>query len=105
MIKPIEETVTVTERRVVSNQIYCDECKKLIAETTVSPPMYDVQYWEVTTGHYDWGNDSCDSIERYQYCSRDCLKKAFDKYIDETENRQNSQYFEVQNCRTRSNRR
>lgn len=105
MIKPIEETVTVTENRVVGHQIYCDECEKLIADTTVSLPKYDVQYWEVTIGHYDWGNDSCDSIEGRHYCSRDCLKKAFDKYIEQTENRQNSRYFEIQNCRTRSNRR
>ena len=105
MIQPIEKEVTVTEIRVVGHQIYCDECEKLISETIDSSPMYDVQYWEVTTGHYDWGNDSCDSIENRQYCSRNCLKKAFDKYIDETENQRNSQYFEVQNRRTKSNRR
>lgn len=104
MIQRIEEEPTATEKRVVGYQIYCDECQKLIADTTVSSQMYDAQYWEVTTGDYDWRNDSCDSIEHYQYCSRDCLKKAFDKYIDETENRRNLQYFEAQNNRIRSNR-
>lgn len=103
MIQPIEKEVTVTEMRTIGHQIYCDECQKLIADTAVSLPKYDVQYWEITTGHYDWGNDSGDSVEEHHYCSRDCLKKAFDKYIEQTENRRNSQYFEVQNRRAVSN--
>lgn len=102
MIENIRKEVTVTEERIISKRIYCDTCRKLIIDTSNTVGMPNTkytQYWEVTTGHYDWGNDSCDSIETYQYCSRECLTKAINKYIDETEGMRNTQYFEIHNRR------
>ena len=99
MIKSITKEITVTEPRVIGKQIYCDECKKLIVDTTNAQPRCRVQYWEVTTGHYDWGNDSCDSVEEHQYCSKECITEAFEQYLEETCGNFNTEYFEVHNCR------
>ena len=104
MIREVEKEVTVTEKRVIGKQIYCDTCKKLIfdtqdVDTYHNPRRHPKQYWDVTTGHYDWGNDSCDSIEICQYCSKECLTKAFDQYLKRTEDKINSEYFEINNRR------
>ena len=52
----------------------CDICKKDI----------DIkkQCYEVTTGHNDLGNDSCESVEYHDVCSDECLKKEFDLYLN-----------------------
>lgn len=104
MVRNVEKEVTVTEKRVIGKQIYCDTCKKLIFDTKDIDTYHDprrhlTQYWEVTTGHYDWGNDSCDSVEIHQYCSKECLTKVFDQYLKRTEDRINSEYFEIHNKR------
>ena len=39
------------------------------------------QVYEVTIGHNDWGNDSCDSVDYRDICSDECLKKEFDLYL------------------------
>lgn len=102
MVRNIEKEVTVTEKRAIGKQIYCDACEKLIFDTQDidtyhDPHRHPTQYWEVTTGHYDWGNDSCDSVETRQYCSKECLTKAFDQYLKRTEDMINSEYFEIHN--------
>lgn len=104
MVRNIEKEVTVTEKRVIGKQIYCDTCEKLIFDTQDidtynNPCRHRTQYWEVTTGHYDWGNDSCDSVETQQYCSKECLTKAFKKYLKRTEDKISTEYFEINNQR------
>ena len=82
------KTHTVTERVCISKITYCDICKKDIDT--------DKGYWELTTGHHDWGNDSVDSIEYFDICSEDCLRKKFDEYITKSgRNDWNTMYFEV----------
>ena len=49
------KTHTVTERVLVKSTMYCDVCNSVINSHE--------GYWELTTGHNDWGNDSVDSIE------------------------------------------
>lgn len=59
--KETEQVVFRTNRRVVG--VECDICKRLI-----DPAGYredSSRYFEVTTGHHDWGNDSCDSIKHF----------------------------------------
>ena len=84
------KTHTVTERVCVKETMYCDICNSIIDD--------DNNYWELTTGHHDWGNDSCDSIEHFDICSEACLRKKFDEYIRESMKYLggcNSMYFEV----------
>lgn len=82
------KTHTVTERVCTKSTVYCDICDSVIDEYN--------GYWELTTGHHDWGNDSCDSIEHFDICSEDCLRKKFDEYVRESgKDDWNTMYFEV----------
>lgn len=63
----VEETVVKAER-------ICDECGKVIS--------YSDSYFEVDEYHNDWGNDSYESHEQHDYCSPECLTKAFNRYLE-----------------------
>lgn len=77
----------ITKIEEVAIKCACDICGSVIEDKT--------RYYYVTTGHNDWGNDSCDSREHYHICSLDCLKKKFEEYITETDGKQNSNYIEI----------
>lgn len=55
--------------------IKCDFCGKEITG----------KFWQLTTHHYDWGNDSVDSYARFDLCSRECINRALDDYIKNCE--------------------
>lgn len=55
--------------------IKCDICKKEITG----------KYWQLTTHHDDWGNDSIESYSHYDLCSKECINKALDDYINDCE--------------------
>lgn len=58
--------------------VECDICKRIIP---VSRPTHDsTKYYEVTTGHRDWGNDSCDSVEIKDICP-DCILGFVGEYL------------------------
>ena len=81
-------THEVTEKVLVGTTRYCDVCKKEIEKGK--------GYWKLTTGHHDWGNDSCESIEHFDVCSQMCLTSKFAEYLDESDaNDNNTKYFEV----------
>lgn len=65
--KNIEKTIE-TEILVA---VKCDICGKEITG----------KFWQLTTHHHDWGNDSIDSYEYKDLCSRECINKALDDYI------------------------
>ena len=69
--KYINKKVEVNKR--VLDGVICDTCNKEIKEGL---------YFEVTTGHHRWGNDSVESIEEFDYCSKDCLDVAYDEYYE-----------------------
>lgn len=90
-IKKHYEVMTheVTESVLVGKTLYCDICKKEIEKGN--------GYWEVTTGHNDWGNDSRDSIEHFDVCSDVCLMMKFGEYINRSNrNALNTEYIEVE---------
>lgn len=84
------KTHTVTERVLVKETRYCDVCKNEIAK--------EKEYWELTTHHNDWGNDSAGSYEHFDVCSKDCMRKKFEEYLEESgdERYSNSKCFEVE---------
>ena len=64
--------------------VKCDACGRII-----EPPSKEDQYnwmddkykfYLVTTGHHDWGNDSCDSIRHYDICP-ECITKFVSDYL------------------------
>lgn len=71
------EEVVYRTRRLVEG-VECDICKKFIPAHNWKAP--ESKYFKVMTGHHDWGNDSVDSIERYDICP-DCINKFMTEYI------------------------
>jgi hypothetical protein len=84
-----EEVVVRTKRRVEG--VECDICKRLITP----PNNYSwskSRYFKVTTGHHDWGNDSCDSVEHRDICP-DCIMDFTSKYISNVDG---TDYLEIE---------
>ena len=83
------KTHTVTEKVLVKETRYCDVCKKEIESNS---------FWQLTTHHHDWGNDSIDSYEDFDVCSEECLRKKFDEYVKDSDNDWNTMCFDVERC-------
>ncbi len=66
--------------------IRCDNCNKKIID--------EEKYFEVTTGHHDWGNDSCESIEHLDICEK-CINKFSENYLKENKE-SNTAYIEIE---------
>ena len=104
-----EYCVMITEREVTTvEKCFCDRCKKLIWARygREYARIFDygsreytekVEWFKVTTGHHDWGNDSVDSIDNREYC-RECIPFVFGKYLDGSreEGIENTEYIEVE---------
>ena len=82
----------------------CDVCGKEILPTVIphkyGEPVYD--YYEITTHHNDWGNDSGDSYEHFDACSPDCAYKMWEEYIHDSAGTRKTKCIEVEhiNCWT-----
>lgn len=62
--------------------VKCDICGKVIP---IGKGRYDeCKYYDVMTGHADWGNDSCESVEHRDICP-DCLVRFVDDYFENNE--------------------
>ena len=72
------EKVIKTKRMVTG--VKCDICGK------VMPIKRDNEsrYFRVITGHNDWGNESCESIEQKEICPN-CIDKFVSKYLQDVE--------------------
>ena len=70
------ETKDVIHKEKVLTGIVCDTCRNKIEA--------DI-YFDVTTQHGNWGNDSCDSIEHHDFCSYACMRKHMDFYFSDPE--------------------
>lgn len=80
------KTYTKTERVLVSEKRFCDVCGKEITGP----------YWDIVTGHFDWGNDSCESRKNTDACSVECLLSEFKKYTERSAKRSNTEYIEIE---------
>lgn len=74
----VKRVVTEKVRECIG--IECDNCGKVIYGDTLGYSYYDRIYYEVTTSHNDWGNDSCESIQHFDICP-DCITDFVDRYF------------------------
>lgn len=78
--------------------VKCDVCGRVIDSPTKENRYHrmddDHKYYSVTTGHNDWGNDSCESIEHYDVCP-DCINKFVAEYLGDKKGYR-SAYIEIQ---------
>jgi len=76
----------------------CDICGKEIPPTVKSfgygKPLYD--YYEVTTSHGDWGNDSVESYEHFDACSPNCADKLWKEYIRDSSGTANTKCISIE---------
>ena len=71
--------------------VECDVCHKVIpAEGKYRND--DGKYYEVTTGHHDWGHDSCESRKTIDICPA-CLSKYIADYFTDASS---TAYLEVE---------
>lgn len=75
--------------------VICDNCKKEI-EIKHSSYRTGGVYYEVTTHHNDWGNDSRESFEYFDFCSYECLAKHQEQYF---KNARGSEQYEIERIR------
>lgn len=106
MIKKNYKTKMVETDIVESTEIICDECNAVIAHFTEDGKVYKSyfdDYFDVTTGHHDWGNDSVESIEERNICPQ-CLDKLYSEYKKLCLGRYNTRYIEINHLHTLPNR-
>lgn len=100
------KTAMVEQKEPFITSLYCDKCKKLIkqhiSDTFIKDIrnvsyMHDrVEWYEVTTGHHDWGNDSIDSIKHQDICL-DCIDEVFNDYKNRASDT-TTEYIEIEHC-------
>lgn len=91
--KDVKEVVYRKTRKLEG--IECDICHRELrcpcSEDKKWVHMYP-KYFEVTTGHNDWGNDSIDSIEHRDICP-ECVSKFVSCYLQEANG---TEYIEIE---------
>ena len=60
--------------------IKCDYCNAIIPAVADPFTCKYPQYYDVLTGHRDWGNDSCESMEWHDICP-DCINAFVSEYL------------------------
>lgn len=83
MINKITKKVVKEVEQIVSEEFVCDVCGKRGNYKSSSGKYEKITYYRITTGHYDWGNDSCDSIEHKDACCTDCLLKILSEWLND----------------------
>ena len=86
----VAEEVYKKKRKVVG--ISCDKCDVVVPVYNYREPDKSM-YYRVMTGHHDWGNDSCDSIDHLDICPK-CINEFTTEYLNNIEYR--TSYIEIQ---------
>lgn len=98
MILKGEEIEVIRSKKFKVAGVKCDICGKIIPIPTGDKKMRwwepEFRYFEVTTGHRDWGNDSIESIEHRDICS-DCIGDFVTDYLLQGEH-QRSAYIDIE---------
>ena len=95
MIKKIIKKTIKEVDEVIGEIVVCDVCNKEVPYA--GNFAYELcRYYKIRTGHYDWGNDSCDSVEYRQVCSEECLLKAVNGWLKDKDNKKSdTAYIEI----------
>lgn len=91
--KEVEEVIKAEKRTVTG--VRCDICGKELRYKYRQNSDYleeRPKYFEVTTGHHDWGNDSCESIQHKDICL-ECIVDFTSDYLSSASG---TEYIEVE---------
>ena len=77
------EKVIFEKDKKVKTSVVCDKCgKEIICKDRPGHLDWNLQrYFSVTTGHNDWGNDSCESVEHFEICPN-CISTFVADYFE-----------------------
>lgn len=81
MIKRITRKVMKEVEETVSSIGECDICGKEFNYKSGVGREKIASYYRIVTGHYDWGNDSCESVETRDACCDGCLSKFIQDWL------------------------
>lgn len=71
----VTDEIKIIGETVAFKIIKCDICGKTIRDSKYGRLYTKIQdYYHLTIEHSDWGNDS---IENFDICSEECLRKKF----------------------------
>ena len=85
-----EEMKMIEVHRDILDHLICDKCKKKIE--------HSVFYWDVVTGHHEWGNDSVDSIKERHICLY-CITPFVTEFISQCKPTAHLEMSREQFCR------
>lgn len=96
MIKRITQKVLKEVTEVKSEIMVCDICGKELNYKPWLGKEKIASYYHIRTGHYDWGNDSCESVESRDACCDECLSRFTQDWLkDEDVISSNTAYIEI----------
>lgn len=103
MSKTVESLlVKIVNKEKTKETCTCDICgrqiykRSLVDSEEVPNNHFSVPFYDVTSGHADWGNDSGDSVEDYDICSPECLSILLDAYKNvSSKSDRNSWWIEI----------
>lgn len=81
MIKTITKKVLKEVVEVESEIGICDICGKDFKYEKWIGKDKVARYYHIRTGHLDWGNDSCESVESRDACCEECLSKFTQEWL------------------------
>lgn len=96
MIKKITRKVMKEVEETISSIGICDVCGKEFNYEPWLRGQKIASYYHITTGHHDWGNDSCESVESMDACSDECLSRFTQEWLkNEDVIGSNTAYIEI----------
>lgn len=96
MIKKITRKVMKEVEETVSSVGICDVCGKEFNYEEGFNKVKRAIYYNILTGHRDWGNDSCDSMKYTDACCDECLSRFTQEWLkDESVIRSHTAYIEI----------
>lgn len=96
MIKKITRKVMKEVEETVSSVGICDMCGKEFNYEEGLTKVKRAYYYQILTGHHDWGNDSCDSMQYTDACCDECLLRFIQNWLqDKDVIRSHTAYIEI----------
>ena len=96
MIKRITHKVMKEVEETVSSVGICDICGKEFNYEPWFRGEKIASYYHIRTGHYDWGNDSCESVKSRDACCDECLSRFTQEWLkDEDVISSDTAYIEI----------
>lgn len=95
MLKTEMKTIVKEVKEAVPVKRICDICGEIVDESN---------WFRINTRHYDWGNDSVESLETRDACSPKCVLKFTEEYVSDSYNSKfNTKEIEIEHRRSLGN--